>query len=47
LMMVSISVGFVRFSLSYCLVFFVVPSDNLKNKSSLLWSLCYSMGCHR
>jgi hypothetical protein len=24
-----------------------VPSDHLKNKSSLLWSLCYSMGCHR
>jgi hypothetical protein len=25
----------------------VIPSDHLKNKSSLLWSLCYSMGCHR
>jgi hypothetical protein len=24
-----------------------VPSDHLKNKSSLLWCLCYSMGCHR
>jgi hypothetical protein len=22
----------------------LIPSDNLKNKSSLLWSLCYSMG---
>jgi hypothetical protein len=26
---------------------YVIPSDHLKNKSSLLWSLCYSMGFHR
>jgi hypothetical protein len=25
----------------------VIPSDHLKNKSSLLWNLCYSMGFHR
>jgi hypothetical protein len=25
----------------------IIPSDHLKNKSSLLWNLCYSMGCHR
>jgi hypothetical protein len=26
---------------------YYVPSDQLKNKSSLLWRLCYGMGCHR
>jgi hypothetical protein len=32
---------------TYTMLLIYIPSDHLKNKSSLLWSLCYSMGCHR